>query len=432
MFYSFIFCYFKIYLFFFFFYDISLLFLFYLLTLYYTYIIFLGIKMSKLIKSLHTCLKTTIAVFNDKQKLINHYQYDNSNTIVYQYLRMLEELDEVDRHFCFLQGQFEEMFLLYKDKKSKLTLIIGPWRTNPINVDNLNNLTSSYKHQLIEFLEKLPIFFLNDIEELLTLVHFCFSKEESNLLEFPLQHYVQSLLDNECYQVSSYLLEENYATYDYIYQQENTVLQCVRSGDTEQLLHLNSDLSNFLSVPQTGNSLRSEKNFSIILCEKLSSVSIEVGMNFAKAYHIRNMFVKKIEKSQTLPQVAKNRAAAFVYFTHEIGKLNSKTSLFQSPFINAVIHYLYNNLHQKLSTKEVASHFNISESKLRKDFKAVTKVTVKDYFFNLKIKKAMEMLKSGVKVEDTALALGFKNVSHFSRVFKSTTKLSPKQFQIQS
>lgn len=73
--------------------------------------------MSKLIKSLHTCLKTTIAVFNDKQKLINHYQYDNSNTIVYQYLRMLEELDEVDRHFCFLQGQFEEMFLLYKDKK---------------------------------------------------------------------------------------------------------------------------------------------------------------------------------------------------------------------------------------------------------------------------------------------------------------------------
>lgn len=118
--------------------------------------------MSKLIKSLHTCLKTTIAVFNDKQKLINHYQYDNSNTIVYQYLRMLEELDEVDRHFCFLQGQFEEMFLLYKDKKSKLTLIIGPWRTNPINVNNLNNfnnLTSSYKHQLIEFLEKLPIFF---------------------------------------------------------------------------------------------------------------------------------------------------------------------------------------------------------------------------------------------------------------------------------
>lgn len=93
---------------------------------------------------------------------------------------------------------------------------------------------------------------------------------------------------------------------------------------------------------------------------------------------------------------------------------------------------MYNNLHQKLSTKEVASHFNISESKLRKDFKAVTKVTVKDYFFNLKIKKAMEMLKSGVKVEDTALALGFKNVSHFSRVFKSTTKLSPKQFQIQS
>ncbi len=82
-------------------------------------------------------------------------------------------------------------------------------------------------------------------------------------------------------------------------------------------------------------------------------------------------------------------------------------------------------MYRPLKVKELASHFNISESKLRTLFKTELGSTVQDYIIERKIEEAKLMLKSNV----TAYTLGFADASHFSRVFKKIVGKTPKHYQ---
>ena len=75
-------------------------------------------------------------------------------------------------------------------------------------------------------------------------------------------------------------------------------------------------------------------------------------------------------------------------------------------------------MYRPLKVKELASHFNISESKLGTLFKTELGSTVQDYIIERKIEEAKLMLKSNVTTNEAAYTLGFADASHFSRVFK--------------
>ncbi|EHU8832440.1 AraC family transcriptional regulator, partial [Enterococcus faecalis] len=46
------------------------------------------------------------------------------------------------------------------------------------------------------------------------------------------------------------------------------------------------------------------------------------------------------------------------------------------------------------------------------------------------ISESKIMLKSNITISDVALSLGFSDASHFSKVFKKITGISPKKYQI--
>ncbi|MBR2043868.1 MAG: AraC family transcriptional regulator [Clostridia bacterium] len=48
-----------------------------------------------------------------------------------------------------------------------------------------------------------------------------------------------------------------------------------------------------------------------------------------------------------------------------------------------------------------------------------------EYFNNIKIRKAIEHLKEGFSVKETAIALGFSDPNYFSTVFKRITGNPP-------
>ena len=84
-------------------------------------------------------------------------------------------------------------------------------------------------------------------------------------------------------------------------------------------------------------------------------------------------------------------------------------------------------MYRPLKVKELASHFNISESKLRTLFKTELGSTVQDYIIERKIEEAK--LKSNVTTNEAAYTLGFADASHFSRVFKKIVGKTPKHYQ---
>ncbi|SUN27843.1 Transcriptional regulator, AraC family [Streptococcus agalactiae] len=71
----------------------------------------------------------------------------------------------------------------------------------------------------------------------------------------------------------------------------------------------------------------------------------------------------------------------------------------------------------------------MSESKLRKLFKQEKHITIQQYFLNLKIEAAKQLLDENKKLEEVSNLLGFSTSSNFSRTFKKIVGISPLEYK---
>jgi len=84
------------------------------------------------------------------------------------------------------------------------------------------------------------------------------------------------------------------------------------------------------------------------------------------------------------------------------------------------------NFHLPLSLESISKIFFISPCYLSRIFKSSTGSTFIEYLNNIRIEEAQHLLlESNDKVTTIAEKIGFGSASHFGRVFKSITNLSP-------
>jgi len=94
--------------------------------------------------------------------------------------------------------------------------------------------------------------------------------------------------------------------------------------------------------------------------------------------------------------------------------------------------FLMENYMKKLSLKQVADEFFITPSHLSRTFKKTTGFGFIEYLNSIRIKEARKLLKeTGKSVMEIAELTGFDNQTHFGRVFKQMTGMSPLQYRKQ-
>ena len=95
-----------------------------------------------------------------------------------------------------------------------------------------------------------------------------------------------------------------------------------------------------------------------------------------------------------------------------------------------VMNYLDENYQEKLSLKEIAEHFSMSESSLSHLFKNETGMNLKSYINEKRMKKALELLSNeSFKIKDVAAQIGMEDQLYFNRVFKKYYDLSPSDYR---
>lgn len=98
--------------------------------------------------------------------------------------------------------------------------------------------------------------------------------------------------------------------------------------------------------------------------------------------------------------------------------------------INAAIGFLREHYNQEFSLKEVARVANYSSYHFLRVFKSQTGKTPFEYLINIKIEKAVEMLKDNKQtITEICYSCGFNNISHFTTVFKKKIGVSPSEYR---
>ena len=102
--------------------------------------------------------------------------------------------------------------------------------------------------------------------------------------------------------------------------------------------------------------------------------------------------------------------------------VNFISSEVSSSKIQDIVNYIHYNIHnpEKLTKKELANQFHISENYISQYFKSKMTIGLKKYILNYKLKLAETRLKyTDLTITEIAQALGFTDSSHLDKTFKT-------------
>ena len=88
------------------------------------------------------------------------------------------------------------------------------------------------------------------------------------------------------------------------------------------------------------------------------------------------------------------------------------------------------NVYSKLSIDTIASKISYSKAYVFKQFKKATGKSVMEYFTELKIKKAKELIRDGeLSIKEISEKLSFDTPNYFTKVFKKTCNITPSEYK---
>lgn len=97
-----------------------------------------------------------------------------------------------------------------------------------------------------------------------------------------------------------------------------------------------------------------------------------------------------------------------------------------------IVSILSNNLYSTLTIEALCEMTNYSKAHIHKEFKSSTGKSVMQYFIDLKIERAKELLRDGdLSVGEIADKLAFDTSNYFSKVFKKETHMTPTAYKKQ-
>ena len=128
--------------------------------------------------------------------------------------------------------------------------------------------------------------------------------------------------------------------------------------------------------------------------------------------------------------------SAFHYFLGSLSYLqqyrNATSDCETEDVIDAAIHYMKENINQKLSITELANQMGYSVSHFSAIFNKRTGYSALNYFNRLKIQHACHLLDfSDMKINQICYKIGIDDCYYFSRLFSKIMGMSPKAYKQQ-
>ncbi len=172
----------------------------------------------------------------------------------------------------------------------------------------------------------------------------------------------------------------------------------------------------------------------------VSLVSVEYYDLFTQVHGVYSMPISEVDAEKIFEHYGKNRywdmmqIKAIIYRT--VAAFFEKCGMQKTPIrtysetVRKAMKYIQRNLSVQLKTEDIAKKLFISESTIRKLFKAETGMTVGEYIDELIFLKAKRLLnKKGISLKDISTKLGFCDQFYFSRRFKEKYGITPSQYR---
>lgn len=211
------------------------------------------------------------------------------------------------------------------------------------------------------------------------------------------------------------------------YAYENELIQAVAKGQSHKVDMLANSFSRISFEQRSADPLRNVKNYCIIINTLLRKAAEQGGVHPLHLDSTSSDFAFRIEQAVSLEAVPTLLSEMF----HSYCRLVRKKSLKgYSPPVQKAITLIDADLAGSLNLRTLAQNLNISSSYLSSLFKKETGQTLTDYIMERRMEFARNLLsKTKLQVQTVAQHCGIMDVHYFSKLFKKSTGMTPKEFR---
>lgn len=178
----------------------------------------------------------------------------------------------------------------------------------------------------------------------------------------------------------------------------------------------------------SGNSIKNIQYHYVISVSLAARACIDGGMPLEESFGLADFYIQQLDFCKDALDIDKLTRKMNMDYTKRMYELKKDRSY--SKNIQKCMNYIYQNLHGTIRISELAEYVNRNKSHLSRQFKEETGITIQDYITQKKIQEAKGMLKyTDFTCNEIALNLGFSSHSHFTKVFKNLTGVTPKLYK---
>ena len=223
-------------------------------------------------------------------------------------------------------------------------------------------------------------------------------------------------------------INREYMTNHAPYEKEMEFYQSIKMGNVKEALRLFTPLGGSGFGKLSEDPLRNLKYHLVVTIAFISRYCIEGGMETETAYNLSDIYILRLDKctkEEEIHAIHRELVEDYASRMHSIIKkgLYSKAVL-------SCFDIIYDNLHNKITLDELAENVGLSPSYLSRLFHKEVGVTISRYITQKRIEAAENLLKySDYSCIEISNYLCFNSESYFIRIFKSCTKLTPKEYR---
>ena len=155
--------------------------------------------------------------------------------------------------------------------------------------------------------------------------------------------------------------------------------------------------------------------------------------------HLFNLFTLALSEITAEDQLSEEMLEAYVrqiiiqtYRTYnDVHKhiLDFAVSDDTNPLIYEIVHYIDSHLTDIQKLSDIANHFDYSYAYLSRIFSQTMGFTIRDYYSQVRLKKAADMLAEQLPISTVSEKLQFADVPSFCKAFKAQFNVTPKKYQ---
>ena len=212
------------------------------------------------------------------------------------------------------------------------------------------------------------------------------------------------------------------------YDQEKRELDSIRRGDKEMLRRSLQETYRGEVGRLSNNELRQAKNIAICVITLASRAAIDGGLLPEEAFSMVDGYILKIEEMTNIVKIDAAMRQAEYEFVEQVGRINVKKE--RNELIEKTKNFIFQNLHSEIVIGEIGHQIGVSTTYLSDLFRRVEGITIQQYIRREKIRLAENLLRySEYDVKSIAVYLAFCSQSHFGKVFKDQTGLTPTKYR---